>query len=230
MNGGTSLLCIEASSTKGRAPRERLCWCHLSLTAETGYVLSIEVRTQVPNRLPAFLEYRLTLFDGFVQRQKGLLRTTRHQIAGRLKPEPPPRHCIHRYAKRSACRAALRLLERSAEKCVNKLFLYHLNLRVSVGRRRHQDQFPMIFLPNSRASTDHAPGPIIANVAPKVASVSDIQRLAAPVTTIHNSTAATSAPATGVHNPTRMNKPRIAPVISGITRPAVGVCSRTIPL
>src|SRR5579872_902944 len=123
-----------------------------------------------------------------------------------------------------------RLLECSAKKRVKYLFLYHLNLRVSVGRRSHQDQFPVIFLPNRRASTDHAPGPIIANVAPKVASVSDIQRLAAPVTTIHNSTAATSAPVTGVHNPTRMNKPRTAPVISGIIRPAVGVCSRTIPL
>ena len=78
--------------------------------------------------------------------------------------------------------------------------------------------FRCIFLPKSRASIDQAPGPIIANVPPKTASVSDIQILAPPATTIHNSTAPTSAPATGVHNPAKMNSPRIAPVISGIIR------------
>src|SRR5579864_2187390 len=92
-------------------------------------------------------------------------------------------------------------------------------------RDGQNDQLPMSFLPKSRASKDQAPGPIIAKVPPKTARVRDIQIFVPPTITIQNSTPATSAPAKGVPKPAKMNSPKIAPVISGITRPAVGASS-----
>jgi hypothetical protein len=72
---------------------------------------------------------------------------------------------------------------------------------------------------------DQAPGPIIAEVPLRTANARHIQILVPPATTIQSSTPATSAPAKGVPSPAKMNNPKIAPNISGITRPAVGVCS-----
>jgi hypothetical protein len=96
--------------------------------------------------------------------------------------------------------------------------------------RRGQVQISICFLPKRRASIDQAPGPIIANVPPKTASMTEIQISLPPVKTIQSSTAATSAPAIGVQSPTTTNNPRTAPIISGIIRPATGVPSCTIPL
>jgi hypothetical protein len=76
---------------------------------------------------------------------------------------------------------------------------------------------------------DQAPGPIIANVPPNAASMSDVQ-MSPPPAIIQSSTTATSAPTMGVHNPARMNSPRTAPVISGIVRPAFGVSGSAMPL
>ena len=72
-------------------------------------------------------------------------------------------------------------------------------------------QVVMCFLPNSRASIDHAPGPIIASVPPSTARMIDINVLPLPAKAIQSSTAAISAPATGVQNPANMNIPKTAP-------------------
>ena len=48
---------------------------------------------------------------------------------------------------------------------------------------------------------DHAPGPIIARVAPKVANMIGIPRLPALEQTIHSSAIATTVPAIGVNAP-----------------------------
>ena len=73
----------------------------------------------------------------------------------------------------------------------------------------------MCFLPKSRASIDHAPGPSIANVRPSIASMigingSPTQRHAIQTSTIPNST-----PAAGVHKPARRNIPATAPITCG---------------
>ncbi len=54
---------------------------------------------------------------------------------------------------------------------------------------------------------DHAPGPISARAAPRVASM--IQRHGCPdEKTFHSASAATSVPATGVHSPASRSIPR----------------------
>lgn len=93
-----------------------------------------------------------------------------------------------------------------------------------------QVQLLICFLPKSRASIDQAPGPIIANVPPNAASISDIQISLSPARTIQSSMAATSAPTKGVHRPAKMNKPKTDPVISGIIKPGAGVSNCTIAL
>ena len=77
-----------------------------------------------------------------------------------------------------------------------------------------EDQLAMCFLPNIRASTDQAPGPIIAKVPPKTANINDIS-LPFPVIAIHNWKRTTSVPATGVHKPINMNTPNAAPMNCG---------------
>ena len=62
---------------------------------------------------------------------------------------------------------------------------------------------------------DHAPGPIIARVAPKVANTIGVPRRPALEQTIHNSTIATIAPAIGVHKPTRSSIPAAAANMCG---------------
>jgi hypothetical protein len=79
----------------------------------------------------------------------------------------------------------------------------------------------MRFLPKSRASMDQAPGPTIANVAPRNPSMTGIQGSPKcekyPSKAIHTLTMATSAPATGVHRPTRRSIPAPTPMICRIT-------------
>jgi hypothetical protein len=73
----------------------------------------------------------------------------------------------------------------------------------------------MRFLPNSRASTDQAPGPIIASVTPRVARIKGIQELVGRDKRIQPSVKPTSVPTKGVHIPTRINIPKPAAMISG---------------
>lgn len=63
------------------------------------------------------------------------------------------------------------------------------------------------FLPNKRASMDHAPGPIIARVAPSVAKMMGSHGSRAWKKTTKISTIATSVPNSGVHKPMRRNIP-----------------------
>ena len=58
----------------------------------------------------------------------------------------------------------------------------------------------MCFLPNSRASIDQAPGPIIAKVAPRIASIRGTSGSPTRNKTIHSSTMVTSAPRLGSTN------------------------------
>jgi hypothetical protein len=73
----------------------------------------------------------------------------------------------------------------------------------------------MCFLPNKRASTDHAPGPIIARVKPRIARITAIPVLFGCIKRIHISLRPTSVPITGVHKPTRINIPKQAATSSG---------------
>ena len=59
----------------------------------------------------------------------------------------------------------------------------------------------MRFLPKSQASTDHAPGPIIAKVNPNTANPIGIPVLTCIEIAIHNSRIITNNPASGVHKP-----------------------------
>jgi len=68
----------------------------------------------------------------------------------------------------------------------------------------------MCFLPNSRASMDQAPGPIIANVAPSTANKTDAQRLPDLDARIQTCAMAIRVPATGVHNPSNRHMPATA--------------------
>ena len=72
-------------------------------------------------------------------------------------------------------------------------------------------QLTMRFLPNSRASIDTAPGPIIAKLAARVAKMMEIQGSPTRARTIVTSMIATIVPNTGVHRPTRRNIPVPAP-------------------
>ena len=74
----------------------------------------------------------------------------------------------------------------------------------------------MCFLPNSRASIDQAPGPIIAKVAPRIASIMGTNGSPTRDTTIHSSTMVTRTPPTGVHKPTRRSIPTPAPMMCGV--------------
>ena len=69
----------------------------------------------------------------------------------------------------------------------------------------------MCFLPNSRASMDQAPGPIIAKVAPRAASTMGINGSPGRENAIHISTMVTVAPASGVHKTGEKKYPRPYP-------------------
>ena len=73
----------------------------------------------------------------------------------------------------------------------------------------------MCFLPNSRASTDQAPGPIIANVTPRIARINGTQGPVEREKKIQTSVKPTNVPTTGVHKPSRINIPKAAAMSSG---------------
>jgi len=70
----------------------------------------------------------------------------------------------------------------------------------------------MCFLPKSRASMDHAPGPIIAKVAPRIATVTEMGGVVESVRSFHVSTTAITVPAIGVHRPNSSSTPAPAPM------------------
>src|SRR5437016_13856338 len=76
----------------------------------------------------------------------------------------------------------------------------------------------MRFLPKSLASTDQAPGPIIARVAPNVAKRIGIQGVSGRANAIQSSAIATSVPITGVHNPSARTSPAAAAIICGVVK------------
>jgi len=73
----------------------------------------------------------------------------------------------------------------------------------------------MCLLPNSRASRDHAPGPIMANVTPRAAGIKGIQEPVEREKRIQTSVRLISVPTTGVHKPNRINIPKPAAMSSG---------------
>lgn len=96
--------------------------------------------------------------------------------------------------------------------------------RISASRYQRPDFSPsrilrfvllMRFLPKRRASIDQAPGPTIAKVAPRAASIMGVHGSPEREKAIHTSTAATRVPATGVHKPTRRRVPAPAPMTCG---------------
>src|SRR5262249_43179629 len=64
---------------------------------------------------------------------------------------------------------------------------------------------------------DHAPGPIIAKVAPNVAKMMGIAPSALEYAT-HTSTAAINVPQTGVHRPSSRSTAALAPIACGKTK------------
>jgi len=88
----------------------------------------------------------------------------------------------------------------------------------------------MCFLPKRRASTDHAPGPIMAAVPPRVASMIGIEGSPTQVKAIHSSTTATKVPTSGVHMPTRRSIPAHAPITRGIRFCGIIEVARGVPV
>jgi hypothetical protein len=96
----------------------------------------------------------------------------------------------------------------------------------------------MRFLPKSRASMDHAPGPTIAKMAPRTACMMgthgppESESCADKAT--HTLTTATSPPATGVHRPIRRSMPAPAPmscrtmIVSGVPARKLTIAEKTI--
>ena len=81
----------------------------------------------------------------------------------------------------------------------------------------------MCLLPNRRASIDHAPGPIIANVAPMTVNMTDPIASLALDHAIQPLAIATPIPATGVHSPQSKNAPAMAPAVRGT------ICAHVVP-
>ena len=80
----------------------------------------------------------------------------------------------------------------------------------------------MRFRPNTQASIDHVPGPIIANVAPRTARKRAKVGLAGDVKAMHTSRMATTPPAIGVHNPAISRTPANPPTPSGTIVAQIG--------
>ena len=80
----------------------------------------------------------------------------------------------------------------------------------------------MRFRPNTQASIDHVPGPIIANVAPRAARKRGRVALAGDRKARLASRMATTEPAIGVHNPATSRTPASAPILSGTTAAQIG--------
>jgi hypothetical protein len=114
-----------------------------------------------------------------------------------------------------------------AEFALSKSF--DLALRVLVERPERGAavfQLTKRFLPNSLASIDHAPGPIIARVTPSVAKMMHIHGSRVWKKMRDISMIATSVPTTGVHKPTRRNIPAAAPTKSKTIWAELGGCPK----
>ena len=90
----------------------------------------------------------------------------------------------------------------------------------------YRSRISKCFLPNRRASMDHAPGPIIASVAPDVANMMGSPSPPAQEKAIHTSTTATNIPQTGVHKPRSKSIPAPAPIACGKTKENCGASLR----
>ena len=86
----------------------------------------------------------------------------------------------------------------------------------------------MCFLPNSRASIDQAPGPIIAKVAPRIAKVTEMRGLSECARRFHVSTNAIRIPATGVQRPNSKSTPAAAPMSAGAMAGDLDVWAKTM--
>ena len=95
-------------------------------------------------------------------------------------------------------------------------------IKPSGAREVYRCEISKCFRPNSRASMDNAPGPIIANVAPDVAKRMGIPREAHEKAT-HTSTTAINVPLIGVHKPTSRKIAAPNPIDCGITTASCGV-------
>ena len=73
----------------------------------------------------------------------------------------------------------------------------------------------MRFLPNSHASMDQAPGPIIANVALRAARMMGIRGSLVREKRTQISIKLVSIPISGVHRPIKINIDKPAPISSG---------------
>lgn len=82
------------------------------------------------------------------------------------------------------------------------------------------------FLPNSFASIDHAPGPIIARVTPSVAKMMHNHGSRVWKKKMDISMIATSVPTTGVHKPARSNIPAPAPTKCRMIWAELGGCPK----
>ena len=77
----------------------------------------------------------------------------------------------------------------------------------------------MCLRPKSRASIDQRPGPTIAKLTPRTASMIGIPGSPGYDNAIHTSAMANRDPANGVHKPTRSRVPAPTPIICGATGP-----------
>jgi len=80
----------------------------------------------------------------------------------------------------------------------------------------------MRFRPNTQASIDQVPGPIMARVAPSTARKRGVAAVAGDMKAVHASRMATTAPAIGVHRPAISRVPATAPMLSGTTFAHIG--------
>jgi hypothetical protein len=87
------------------------------------------------------------------------------------------------------------------------------------GRGKHyRCEISKCFRPKRRASTDHAPGPIIASVAADVANKIGIRPPSPQEKAIHASETAINVPQIGVHKPMSKSNPAPAAIICGKRR------------
>ena len=88
----------------------------------------------------------------------------------------------------------------------------------------------MCFLPNTQASIDHVPGPIIAKVAPRTARKRGRVAWGGHMKATLASSTAITAPAIGVHKPAISRTPAAAAILSGTSAAQIGfVVAQTTP-
>jgi hypothetical protein len=80
----------------------------------------------------------------------------------------------------------------------------------------------MRFQPNSRASTDHTPGPSSASAAPRIAVSTHVHGFASCNAACANASSASSVPAIGVHKPARRSNPTTIVTTCSVAGPKAG--------